>query len=189
MGGRRTAPRWLMSSTSKWPAEINLGFAEEVYYDHLRNPASVSDEWRAYFDSMAADPSVQPPAPTAGGPASSTDPLAGADSVSNGQRESASEAALQHCVDKIVRAYRVRGHTDAQIDPLGMRGQQSSPELDAASYGLLPEDLDRQISPETLSGCSLSTPPRSSSACARRMPARPVCGSCTKVEDQPCQSS
>ena len=41
-----------------------------------------------------------------------------------------------------------------------MRGQQSSPELDPGFYGLLPEDLNRQILPGTLGGCSLPTPRR-----------------------------
>ncbi len=147
-----------MASTGKWPTEINLGFAEEIYYDYLRNPTSVSDEWRTYFESMAADPAVLPPAPSTTSPASRTDPLAASDPAARARREASSEAALQHCVDKIVSAYRIRGHMEAQVDPLGMRNQQAAPELDPAFYGLQPEDLDRQISPETLSGCSLSTP-------------------------------
>ena len=32
----------------------------------------------------------------------------------------ADAAGLQHCIDKLVRAYRVRGHMAADLDPLGL---------------------------------------------------------------------
>ena len=55
-----------------------------------------------------------------------------------------------------MRAYRVRGHMIAQIDPLGLpRGAQ--PELDPAFYDLTDADYDRQFSSRTIFGAQTLT--------------------------------
>ena len=66
-------------------------------------------------------------------------------------------AGIQHGVDKLVRAYRVRGHMAARFDPLGLAPVEG-PELDPGYNGLPPQDMDSRISPDTLSGCGLDTP-------------------------------
>ena len=45
----------------------------------------------------------------------------------------------------LIRAYRVRGHLEAQLDPLGLHVPASHPELDPATYGFGPGDMDRPI--------------------------------------------
>ena len=45
----------------------------------------------------------------------------------------------------LIRAYRVRGHLEAKLDPLGLQTPKSHPELDPAAYGFGPGDLDRPI--------------------------------------------
>ncbi|KAF0116267.1 MAG: 2-oxoglutarate dehydrogenase E1 component [Rhodobacteraceae bacterium] len=45
----------------------------------------------------------------------------------------------------IIRAYRIRGHLAADLDPLGMAEKGSHPELDPASYGFTEADMDRPI--------------------------------------------
>ncbi len=45
----------------------------------------------------------------------------------------------------IIRAYRIRGHLVADLDPLGMRAETPHPELDPRSYGFSDADLDRPI--------------------------------------------
>ena len=45
----------------------------------------------------------------------------------------------------IIRAYRIRGHLAADIDPLGQRDTKNQPELDPASYGFEESDMDRPI--------------------------------------------
>ena len=45
----------------------------------------------------------------------------------------------------IIRAYRIRGHLVADLDPLGMRGNDPHPELDPKSYGFTQSDMDRPI--------------------------------------------
>ncbi|MGL4526564.1 MAG: thiamine pyrophosphate-dependent enzyme, partial [Aestuariivirga sp.] len=45
----------------------------------------------------------------------------------------------------IIRAYRIRGHLVADLDPLGMRDATPHPELDPKSYGFTDADMDRPI--------------------------------------------
>jgi 2-oxoglutarate dehydrogenase E1 component len=45
----------------------------------------------------------------------------------------------------IIRAYRIRGHLIAELDPLGMRETTPHPELDPRSYGFAEADMDRPI--------------------------------------------
>jgi len=60
-------------------------------------------------------------------------------------------AFLQDRVDQLVRAFRVRGHLMAEIDPLG-RPRPGLPELDPAFYHLTEEDMDRSFSTDTIEG-------------------------------------
>ena len=45
----------------------------------------------------------------------------------------------------LIRAYRVRGHLEAELDPLGLQVMKPHAELDPASYGFGPGDWDRPI--------------------------------------------
>ena len=57
----------------------------------------------------------------------------------------------------IIRAYRIRGHLAADLDPLGMRDQPPHPELDPASYGFTEADMDRPIFIDRVLGLELAT--------------------------------
>lgn len=46
---------------------------------------------------------------------------------------------------QLIRAYRVRGHLVADLDPLGLRKHQPHPELDPGHYGFAKKDYDRPI--------------------------------------------
>ncbi len=45
----------------------------------------------------------------------------------------------------LIRSYRVRGHLEAQLDPLGLTKPTPHPELDPKTYGFTDADLDRPI--------------------------------------------
>ncbi|AWU92892.1 2-oxoglutarate dehydrogenase E1 component [Azospirillum ramasamyi] len=45
----------------------------------------------------------------------------------------------------LIRVFRVRGHMNAHFDPLGLEKREPHPELDPATYGFGPGDLDRPI--------------------------------------------
>ena len=45
----------------------------------------------------------------------------------------------------LIRAYRMRGHMEANLDPLGLAHKDKHPELDPSTYGFTAEDMDRTI--------------------------------------------
>ncbi|KPP87447.1 MAG: oxoglutarate dehydrogenase (succinyl-transferring), E1 component [Rhodobacteraceae bacterium HLUCCO07] len=57
----------------------------------------------------------------------------------------------------IIRAYRIRGHLVADLDPLGMRSQTPHPELDPKSYGFTEADMDRPIFIDKVLGLDFAT--------------------------------
>ena len=57
----------------------------------------------------------------------------------------------------IIRAYRIRGHLVADLDPLGMRSITPHPELDPKSYGFTDADMDRPIFIDNVLGLQIAT--------------------------------
>ena len=58
----------------------------------------------------------------------------------------------------MIRAYRIRGHLAAVLDPLGIEKPKDHPELDPSTYGFGPEDLDREIFIDNVLGLEYGTP-------------------------------
>ncbi|MCH2108010.1 MAG: 2-oxoglutarate dehydrogenase E1 component [Polyangiaceae bacterium] len=145
----------------------SLAFVEGLYSEYLNDPASVPDDWRRYFDQNGDDstqlgPSFSPRSVFDPAPAQFETPSSVRQaSQSNGKTSSSSSAALdaavlQDRVDALVRAYRVRGHMVAKIDPLGLPRPQQ-PELDPAFYELKPSEMDKVFSSRTIFGAETLT--------------------------------
>jgi 2-oxoglutarate dehydrogenase E1 component len=144
------------------PNNLSLGFVEALYADYLRDPASVPEDWRAYFANLPAEPSeaafrARPQL----GPRQTAPGLFAADGAvhaANGHApagidgHSASIAALQDRADQMVRAYRVRGHLFARLDPLGSPPKGNIADLEPGYFGLAESDLDRTVSGITIQG-------------------------------------
>lgn len=60
----------------------------------------------------------------------------------------------------MIRAYRVRGHLAAQLDPLAMETDVEHPELEPESYGFGPGDMDRKIYIDGYLGLDYATIPQ-----------------------------
>ncbi|MDX6749983.1 2-oxoglutarate dehydrogenase E1 component [Geminicoccaceae bacterium 1502E] len=128
----------------------NSSFIEELYGRYLADPASIDPSWRAYFDELdpenrvlfeQARAALTPrPRELAALPANLNLPAGGLD-------DDATKALLRdHLrVIMLIRAYRVRGHLIAKLDPLGLTLKDYHPELDYRSYGFTDADLDREF--------------------------------------------
>ena len=57
----------------------------------------------------------------------------------------------------LIRAYRIRGHLSADLDPLGMRAATARPELDPKTYGFTEGDMDRPIFLDNVLGLQVAT--------------------------------
>ena len=71
----------------------------------------------------------------------------------------------------LIRAYRVRGHFHANLDPLGLEPHKNDEELDPRSYGFTEADLDRKIFLDNVLGLEFGDAcARSSRSCAHLLP-------------------
>ena len=57
----------------------------------------------------------------------------------------------------LIRAYRIRGHRIATLDPLGLTHHTAHPELDPANFGFTQEDMDRPIFIDNVLGLKTAT--------------------------------
>lgn len=132
----------------------SLAFVEALYADWLADPEAVSEDWQRYFEQLGADgqrgrdlqPQQAPPNVFGGHDQRFFERPAGG----------LSDAVLQERVDLLIRNYRVRGHMEAKLDPLG-RERPGIPQLQPDFYGLTDADLDRRVSSEHFSGASTMT--------------------------------
>jgi 2-oxoglutarate dehydrogenase E1 component len=57
----------------------------------------------------------------------------------------------------IIRAYRIRGHLVADLDPLGLQAPKPHPELDPKTYGFSDTDMDRPIFIDNVLGLQIAS--------------------------------
>jgi 2-oxoglutarate dehydrogenase E1 component len=138
----------------------NGGFIEELYGRYLDDPATIDPSWRSYFDELGQESqllfqrsrSAREPRPDGRAAA----PAAGA--IVDFEGERAKRLILEHLrVVMLIRAYRVRGHLLADLDPLGLARNLHHPELDPASYGFTEADLDREFFLDSVLGLEKAT--------------------------------
>jgi 2-oxoglutarate dehydrogenase E1 component len=131
----------------------SAGFLEQLFSDFTRNPSSVPEQWRGYFERMKN-----------GSPAATTERVAAVapSSASSDSGDSGSNAApytkgtrrSQEQISRLGWAFRAWGHLAANVDPLGVRGVGESfwsnlhpthqlNELTLAYHGLDEEELDK----------------------------------------------
>ena len=151
----------------------NAQFIEGLYAKYLENPAAVDTHWRQFFAGLDDDPAtVKAPAsgpswqkknwplPPSGELISAFDgnwPTvervvaakieAKARDAGSGQSVDEVRKATMDSVRALmmIRAFRMRGHLAADLDPLKLAERPPQPELDPASYGFNEADLDRPI--------------------------------------------
>ncbi len=143
-------------------ALANLAFAEDLYFQFLRDPASVDPAWRAYFQGLqatdaatrdkAAATQIPPTAFSRSIFASSAPKIA----EGNPMASRTSVRLLSERVQRLVEAYRELGHLNANLDPLGLLKRTGAP-LRLEDQGLADEDLDLVFSSENVAGPDRTT--------------------------------
>ena len=124
---------------------FSRAYLDSLYEDFLQDPNSLPPEWQEYFrnlNSNSAEATVAHGIPLVAAPPSGSN--------------SRQVAQLQDRVDQLIRGFRVRGHLEAKIDPLGMP-RDSNRELNPESYGLLPSDFQKKFSVRTIFGENFRT--------------------------------
>jgi 2-oxoglutarate dehydrogenase E1 component len=151
----------------------NASFIEDLHGRWAADPASVSAEWRAFFDQLRDNAesvkasgaagswgrSVTTEATEATGvfdgrwPATRPDPRSAAAAprtptaapvaASGDDIRAAAHDSIRALM--LIRTYRVRGHLHANLDPLGIEKPVENAELTPEFYGFGKADLDRPI--------------------------------------------
>jgi len=146
----------------------NATYVEQMQAAYARDPASVPASWQAFFQELgdgAADARANAdgaswardtwPAPddeavaVFDGNWSALEPKL--EQKIKARAEAADPEEISRAVkDSIralmmIRAYRIRGHLAANLDPLGLEEPGYQPELDPKNYGFEDADMDRPI--------------------------------------------
>src|SRR2546427_1685537 len=134
---------------AKLPSSVSLPFLEALYQDYLRDPESVSPDWRRSSQGLSEGNGFskhQTLFPTFKASSLFNPPGAGGNGAA---AEEATGAILQERVDQLIRNYRVRGHMAARLDPLDIP-RPAPPELDPEFYGFTEADMDRRFACEAM---------------------------------------
>lgn len=145
----------------------NLPYVEALYAEYLANPGSVPEAWHATFSRWSQDPQdaafrAQPrleprrlpmgPFGGHGGGHGGAQGHAGVTGATGGAGGLGEEASLQDKADQMVRAYRVRGHLFARLDPLGTAPTGDIADIEPGYFGISERELDRMVSTTTIRG-------------------------------------
>ena len=153
----------------------NLAYLADLYARWVANPSSVEASFADLFAALGDDARAvledsagaswaprsfdvgepEPAKPAAGKDAKAAKPAAPV-GPSTADIRAATKDSLRALM--MIRTYRVRGHLEAQLDPLGLQAPKAHPELDPATYGFTEADMDRPIFIDHVLGFETATP-------------------------------
>ena len=147
----------------------NATFIAEMHKAWSDNPASVDQQWADWFSSIGTLSDDNEDVPDWGsGPSQvvgANDPEASIKAVAKGiagDRDLMAGDVRSATLDSLraimlIRAYRIRGHLLAKLDPLQLSEEDIHPELDPATYGFTEADYDRPIFINHVLGLEIAT--------------------------------
>ncbi|ALA17496.1 MULTISPECIES: 2-oxoglutarate dehydrogenase E1 component [unclassified Chelatococcus] len=163
----------------------NAAYIEELYARYQQNPTSVDAEWQTFFAGLKDDAALitknargaswkKPhwPVPLNGelvsaldGNWAPVDKAVGDKIKAKAQKagvELSEAQVLQATRDSVralmmIRAYRMRGHLHADLDPLAIEPRKDHEELHPATYGFTEADYDRPIFIDNVLGLEFAT--------------------------------
>jgi len=165
----------------------NATYIEALQAQYEKDPNSVELGWREFFDALGDDPaSVEktstgpswerpnwPPTPKSDlinaldGDWPAVEKVIGAKLKSRSVSDPAFEAPSLESIHRatrdsvralmMIRAYRMRGHLHANLDPLGLEPRKDHEELHPGNYGFDEADYDRKIFIDHVLGLEFAT--------------------------------
>jgi len=136
----------------------NSAFIEEYYLDYLNNPSKLPAGWKEFFDGLKENKDVI--SKTLEGPSWSPKKKTKENNVDledllneNSLKENRAtdlpliEESAKNSIRAImlIRAYRIRGHLIAKLDPLELMTREEHPELKPETYGFTKNDFNKKI--------------------------------------------
>ena len=134
---------------------INSEFINQFYSDYLTDPNSLPESWRKFFEGLSEDEKLI--LKDLNGPSWSPEKkikiafntqqqfkvIKEQDDVNSKSIQQASKDSVRAIM--LIRAYRIRGHLIANLDPLSIQKKREHAELKPESYGFSKKDFDRKI--------------------------------------------
>ena len=158
-----------VSMDTSFLSGANATFIAEMHRAWADNPATVDSHWADWFSSLGALSNDIESVPGWGsGPSKivgANDPEASIKAVAKGiagDRDLMAGDVRSATLDSLraimlIRAYRIRGHLLAKLDPLDLAEKEIHPELDPATYGFSEDDFDRPIFINYVLGLEIAT--------------------------------
>ncbi len=166
----------------------NAAYIDDLYARYKTDPGSIDPTWSSYFGKLedtTADATANAEGPswqrsdwpqTANGELVSaldgnwseitvkTGAALARKAVGEGSVGPTPVDVLQGTRDSIraimmIRAFRMRGHLHADLDPLKLKADEPAPELDPKTYGFTEADFDRKIFIDNYLGLEFATIP------------------------------
>lgn len=163
----------------------NAPYIEDLYARYQQDPSSVDAEWQAFFGALKDESAVVAknargaswkrlnwPVPSNGELVSALDGNWGQLETALGDKikgkaqakgvEITPAEVMQATRDSVralmmIRAYRMRGHLHAKLDPLGIETRNDHEELHPSHYGFSEADWDRKIFLDNVLGLEFGT--------------------------------
>ena len=142
----------------------NSSFIEELYLKYINNPEDVPQSWREFFDGLDEDQQIiqteiQGPSwsPKKNNISQIIDKvkISAEDNFTKKELSSNGDLTTRDGYEKekeqsvkaiaLIRAYRIRGHLIANLDPLGMMERKYLNELHPSNHGFQKEDYNKKI--------------------------------------------
>ena len=133
----------------------NAEFINEFYADYLSDPSSLPEGWRKFFDGLSDDERLV--YDNLKGPSWSPEKKIKKrnikfnidQEIEDNSKDLNSKSVKQASKDSVraimlIRAYRIRGHLIANLDPLSIQKKEEHPELKPENYGFTKNDYDRK---------------------------------------------
>ena len=145
----------------------NAAFIADLYARWVEKPDSVDASFAELFDALndearavltdasgaswaprprggfGPEPELAPPARPGGKPAAAAPAPGAPPGIDKAQAQRAVLDSIRALM--LIRSYRVRGHLEAQLDPLGLQKPKPHSELTPSTYGFTEADMDRPI--------------------------------------------
>ncbi|WIY51963.1 2-oxoglutarate dehydrogenase E1 component [Devosia sp. YIM 151766] len=166
----------------------NADYIEQLYSRFKSDPSSVDESWASFFSRLDDSPDAArknadgpswsrrdwPPAESGdlvnaldgnwGELAVKTEQATARQAKEAGRPAPSADEVLQATRDSIhaimmIRAYRMRGHLHADLDPLKLKSADQASELDPKNYGFTEADYDRKIFIDNYLGLEYATIP------------------------------
>tara|TARA_B100000925_G_scaffold242830_1_gene192369 strand:+ start:161 stop:2974 length:2814 start_codon:yes stop_codon:yes gene_type:complete len=130
-------------------SEGSAPYIEALYESFLKDPNSVSDDWKIYFETLPKNSDNE------------TD-ISHKDVIKKfknqrRRRTYSSKPSANKSIDEkqirviqLIQSYRNRGHQRANLDPLGIRKTSVCEDLDIDFHGLQESDLEKKFNTDTL---------------------------------------